>query len=64
METVLKSLINHKNVLILGFGREGKSSLEAILKVGGYATVSVSDSRDVSSDVPLNVDCIFGDTYM
>lgn len=64
METVLKSLIYNKNVLILGFGREGKSSLEAILKVGGYATVSVSDSRDVSSDVPADVTCIFGDTYM
>jgi len=64
MNSVLKQVIENKKILILGFGREGKSSLNAIIKVGGYASVCVSDSRDVSGDLPENVSCVCGEGYL
>lgn len=64
MKSVLNSIISDKKILILGFGREGKSSLKTILEAGCAYSVTVSDSRDVSAELPDGVGCICGDKYM
>ena len=73
----LKQIIKDKSVLILGFGREGKSTLTKILEVGGYSCVAVSDMNpiDVKSGLerPLAarvmnegiiIDTISGENYL
>lgn len=64
MRTVLRKVIVDKKILILGYGREGKSSLREILSAGGCKSVTVSDTRDVSGELPNGVNCIYGDSYM
>lgn len=48
MLDLIKRLIEHKKVLILGFGREGRSSLAVIRKAGGYAALGISDQSAVN----------------
>lgn len=47
MLNTIKELIYNKKVLILGFGREGKSSFELIKKAGGYSSLAISDMNRV-----------------
>ncbi|MBP5454649.1 MAG: hypothetical protein J6Y09_08620 [Lachnospiraceae bacterium] len=47
MNDLIFSYIKNKKVLILGFVRDGKSSLNRILKVGGFKSVTVADKNDV-----------------
>lgn len=47
MLETLKQVIKDKRVLILGFGREGKSTLTKILEAGGYARLAISDMNPV-----------------
>ena len=61
---ILKSVTDDKDVLVLGYGREGKSSLKRILEAGTYRSLTVSDSRDVSADLPAGIECISGDSYL
>ncbi len=64
MDELLKSVISGKRILILGFGREGKSSLNSIMKAGGFKSVTVADTRDVSADLPAGVGLVSGEGYM
>ena len=64
MKTVLKELILNKKILILGFGREGRSTLREIMSLGGFSSISVADKNDVSDIVPNDIPVIFGDTYL
>ena len=64
MEKYLNSKIQNKKIGILGFGREGKSTLNTLLKLGGYASLTVIDKRDVRNEVPNSVSCIFGEAYL
>ena len=43
----IRQTIEGKKVLILGFGREGRSSLRLVCKAGGWETLAVSDLREV-----------------
>ena len=43
----LKQIIKDKSVLILGFGREGKSTLTKVLEAGGYSRIAVSDMNPI-----------------
>lgn len=62
MLNVLKNLIKDKKVLLLGFGREGKSTLNALKKVGGYKLVAIADAKDVTPpDEEISVFC--GENY-
>lgn len=63
MLSVLKKLIDDKNILILGYGREGESTLKKILLLGNYRTLTVADRNDVSERLPGGVDLIFGEGY-
>ena len=59
----LKKIISGKKIAILGFGREGKATLKAILETGGYESIAVLDSRDVSSEVSKECRVFFGEDY-
>ena len=63
MMDILKSVTEDKDVLILGYGREGQSSLKRILEAGTFRSLTVSDKRDVSAELPAGIECIFGDAY-
>lgn len=63
MLNILKKLITGKHVLILGFGREGRSTLRRIRQAGGYASVTISDRAGASPEDP-SVRVISGETYM
>lgn len=57
----LRKTVEDKDVLILGFGREGKSSLAMIQKVGGYKSITISDMNPVEAgDIPV----ISGEHYL
>ncbi len=64
MEKILYDLVNNKKVLILGYGREGKATLNALMKVGGCKTITVSDVKDVSAMLPESVQSVSGDGYL
>lgn len=46
----LRKKIKDKKVLILGFGREGKGSLSAVERAGGYALLAISDKREIGEE--------------
>lgn len=48
MLDTIRNVIKDKKVLVLGFGREGKSSLALIVKAGGYSTIAISDQNEVT----------------
>ena len=45
MLNILKEQIKNNHILILGYGREGHSTLHRILEVGGFASVTVADKN-------------------
>lgn len=61
MLETLKKLIEDKKVLVLGFGREGRSTLASVLRAGGYAAVAVSDKNPVDAG---GVSVICGSHYL
>ena len=44
----LQDRIKNKNILILGFGREGQSTLRAFLEAGGAKKITVADQKALS----------------
>ena len=52
MLNILKKQIKDKNVLILGYGREGHSTLHRVLEVGGFSSVTVADKNQVQLPAP------------
>lgn len=48
MIQTVKKLINNKKVLILGFGREGRSTLRLFLEAGGAAAIAIADQAALS----------------
>lgn len=63
MLTILKNLIAGKHILILGYGREGKSTLHRVLQAGSFASVTVADQADVVPEDP-GVQVLCGAAYM
>lgn len=64
MEKTISNLVKDKKVLILGFGREGRSTFNTVEKIGGYASLDVSDANDISADMPAGHKLIWGDDYL
>lgn len=64
MQSVLKKIIDKKKILILGFGREGKSTLREILEAGNYADVTISDMKAISESLPEGIKTITGEGYL
>lgn len=63
MLNILKKLIAEKHILVLGYGREGKSTLRRIRQAGGYASVTVADQAGASLEDP-KVRLLSGPGYM
>lgn len=63
MLTILGNLIAKKHILILGYGREGRSTLHRVLQAGGFASVTVADQSSVVPEDP-NVQVLSGVSYM
>lgn len=57
MINTVRDYIKDKKVLILGFGREGKSTLALIKKAGGYKSLAVSDLNQVQTDEDVTLIC-------
>lgn len=56
MTEILKKLVFNKKVLLLGFGREGKSTYNALKKAGGYKEIAIADKNEITppeSDVKV-----------
>ena len=62
MLNILKEQIKDNHILILGYGREGHSTLHRILEVGGFASVTVADKNQVQ--LPDSVKALCGEHYM
>lgn len=63
MLNILRKLIEKKHILILGYGREGKSTLRRIQQAGGYASVTIADQAGAAPEDPL-VRVLSGPGYM
>jgi UDP-N-acetylmuramoylalanine--D-glutamate ligase len=65
MEKLLGSMIENKKIAILGYGREGKSTLKVLLRIGGYESITILDKnvngQDISED--MNVTVVSGEGY-
>ncbi len=51
MKNNIKKLIENKKVLILGFGKEGKSTFDFLNNIGGYASLDIADSKEESPNL-------------
>lgn len=56
LDNYIRELIYNKKVLIMGFGREGRSTLRILERIGGYDEIAISDINPVS-DVNIPVFC-------
>ncbi len=63
MEETIKKLISEKKIVILGYGREGKSTYQLLERVGGYKELAVADLNPVGDQLPECVHCIWGQDY-
>lgn len=63
MLNLLKNTVADKHVLILGFGREGKSTLKRIKEVGGYASLTIADQAGASPEDD-SIRVLGGPSYM
>ena len=62
MKEVLRKYIAGKKVAILGFGREGKSTLRLCEQIGGYDSIWVLDINEVQSEYN-DVEIVYGEMY-
>lgn len=59
----LRKFIAYKKVLILGFGREGKSTLQRLQQVGGYASLTIADQAELTLE-DSSISLLSGSSYM
>ncbi len=65
MLDILRNMLTDQRVLILGFGREGRSTLKRILQAGAYASLAIADQADLSSAVSdPSIEMLSGPSYM
>ena len=50
MIDIIRELIKDKSVLILGYGREGRSSWQRIKEAGGYRQIAIADMNQVQTE--------------
>lgn len=63
MKNHLLELVKGKKVLILGFGREGKSTYRILRAIGSYASLGISDMRPVEIE-ETGIELISGEGYL
>ena len=62
----IRQTVENKKVLVLGLGREGRSSLRMIRKAGGYKELAVADQNpvEVKESGEEKIPVISGTHYM
>lgn len=60
----IHKLINGKKVLILGFGREGRSTLPMLQRAEGAALIAVADAKAIDDELPGEIIRITGEDYL
>lgn len=63
MLKTIEKYIKDKKVLILGFGREGKSTYHMLEKVGGYKSLTIADLNPIEYKLPESVEILTGENY-
>ena len=64
MKEQILDYLRNKSILILGFGREGRSSLDFIRKNLPEAQVAIADQAEIVDDVVKNTTIITGNNYL
>lgn len=59
----LRTVAAGRKVLILGFGREGRSTLRRLVQAGTCASITIADQAELSPDEP-SVSILSGPSYM
>lgn len=49
MKELLLKYVKNKKVAILGFGREGRSTLNLLMDIGGYGSIDILDQNPVEA---------------
>jgi UDP-N-acetylmuramoylalanine--D-glutamate ligase len=62
MLDIISKLIRGKKVLILGFGKEGKSTFNLLKRVGTFSDIGIADINEPK--VGSNVSLFYGDNYL
>lgn len=63
MKNFLEQLVTDKKVLILGFGREGKSTLNVLKEINTFSELAIADMKPVDS-LHDNIKGHFGENYL
>lgn len=64
MKDYISELIKDKKVLILGFGREGRSSFQLFKNVGGFFCLDVADGNPTIAEEKIDAKIIAGPQYL
>lgn len=59
----IRELIENKSVLILGYGREGRSSWQRIKEAGSYSRIAIADMNHVQLEEGHPAELICGPDY-
>lgn len=63
MLDLLRRFIKNRSVLILGFGKEGKSTYRLLSSLGGYKSLAIADMSGIDYEFVTPVDIITGKEY-
>lgn len=63
MRNTLYQMVAGKKVLLLGFGREGKTTYSLLREVGGYASVTIADKQQVALPTDSDALLLCGEHY-
>jgi len=64
LKSFLKKLVEEKKVLVLGFGREGRSTYKLLSEVGSFSELAVSDMNPVEIIDETSVKVHSGEGYL
>lgn len=60
----IRERVAQKSVLILGFGREGKSTLKMLIEAGSCSSITIADAREVTKEEACGYSTVCGEGYL
>lgn len=60
----IREKLDNKNILILGYGKEGRSTLKFIIDFIDYKSITIADKCIIDDEFPNGIHKVFGDNYM